>query len=120
MAPVALTACQPRTEPSAGEVRHDGVETRTLADDIVSVTVRMSGPAMAEDLIAYSRCAIAGYSVAEGFGFARHVRTNMQVEGGVRTADAVYTVSPTLPRGVQTIEAEVTLASCAEQGIPTV
>jgi hypothetical protein len=44
----------------------------------------------------------------------------VQVEGGVRIADAVYTVSPTLPRGLQTIDAEVRVADCAELGIPTV
>jgi hypothetical protein len=80
----------------------------------------MSGPASDDDLIAYARCAAAQYTLIRGYGFARHVRTNVYEEGGVRVADAVYTVSPTLPRGLQTIDAEVTAAGCAEQGIPTV
>jgi hypothetical protein len=100
--------------------RHEGVETRLIDDDIVNLIVRMSGPATQGDLIAYSRCAAAQYAVIRGYGFARHVRTNVQVEGSVRVADAVYTVSPTLPRGLQTIDAEVTVADCAELGIPTV
>jgi hypothetical protein len=118
--PAALPACQPQETQMRDELRHEGVETLALSDDIVSVTVRMSGPAAPGDVIAYARCGMAGYAVAEGFGFARHVRTNLQVEGGVRIADAVYTLSPTRPRGLQTIEAEATLADCAEQGIPTV
>jgi hypothetical protein len=118
--PVMLCACQPGAAPEAGGVRHEGVETRLLDDDIVNLTVRMSGPASGDDLIAYARCVAAQYALIRGYGFARHVRTNVYEEGGVRIADAVYTVSPTLPRGLQTIDAEVTAAGCAEQGIPTV
>jgi hypothetical protein len=44
----------------------------------------------------------------------------VQEQGGVWTADAVYTISPALPRGLQTLDAEVVTAACAEQGIPTV
>ena len=83
----------------------------------------MPGPGAlrsAADVLAYARCAAAQYAVIRGYGFARHVRTNVQVEGGARIADAVYTVSPTLPRGLQTIDAEVAVDDCAEQGIPTV
>ncbi|MCU4654598.1 hypothetical protein N8I71_17295 [Roseibacterium sp. SDUM158016] len=118
-----LAACQPAPEPSAvpdRAVRYGGVETRLLDDEIVNLTVRMTGPATGDDLIAYTRCAAAQYALIRGYGFARHVRTNVYEEGGVRAADAVYTVSPTLPRGLQTIDAEVTVADCAEQGIPTV
>jgi hypothetical protein len=107
-------------EPAPDPPRHEGVETIPIDDDIVSIIVWMSGPATEGDLIAYSRCAAAGYALNRGFGFARHVRTNVQVEGSARSADAVYTVSPTLPRGLQTIDAEVTVADCAELGIPTV
>ncbi|SRR6056297_688154 len=117
-----LGACQPLAVPPPPEPlpRHEGVETRLIDDDIVNLIARMSGPATQGDLIAYSRCAAAQYAVIRGYGFARHVRTNVKVEGSVRVADAVYTVSPTLPRGLQTIDAEVTVADCAELGIPTV
>jgi hypothetical protein len=118
------SACQPVTQPDPAPaplpLRHEGVETIPIDEDIVTIIVWMSGPATGEDLIAYSRCAAAGYAVNRGYGFARHVRTNVDVEGSTRSADAVYTVSPTLPRGLQTIDAEVTVADCAELGIPTV
>jgi hypothetical protein len=121
-AALVLGACQPLAVPPSPDPlpRHEGVETRLIDGDIVNLIVRMSGPATEGDLIAYSRCAAAQYTVIRGYGFARHVRTNVNVEGSVRVADAVYTVSPTLPRGLQTIDAEVTVADCAELGIPTV
>jgi hypothetical protein len=129
--PAVLMACQP-APPATGaasraaapapvtELRHDSVETRALSPDMVNLTLRMSGPATGDDLIAYAECAAAGYALRQGYGFARHVRTNMKIEGSLRVADAIYTVSPTLPRGLQTIDAEVMASNCAEQGIPTV
>ena len=80
----------------------------------------VQGARDAQDPIAYSRCAAAQYALIRGFGFARHVRTNVTEQGGLWRADAVYTVSPALPRGFRTIDAEVTVADCTEQGIPTV
>lgn len=117
-----LGACQPVAVADAPppSLRHEGVETRLIDEDIVNLIVSMSGPATEGDLIAYSRCAAAQYALIRGYGFARHVRTNVEVTASLRNADAVYTVSPTLPRGLQTLDAEVTVADCAEQGIPTV
>ena len=73
------------------------------------------------DVDAYAECAAAQYALIRGYGFARHLRTNMnekrwRLVGG----DAVYTISPSLPRGLDTIDAEVVVANCAENGIPTV
>jgi len=96
------------------------VETRLLDDDLVNFRVQMTGVATDENVTDYARCAAAQYTIIRGFGFARHVRTNVQEEGGVWVADAVYTISPALPQGLQTLDAEVVTAACAEQGIPTV
>lgn len=97
-----------------------GVQTRLLDEDMVNFLVTMNGARGAGDVIAYARCAAAQYAVIRGYGFARHVRTNVAEQGGIWQADAVYTVSPALPRGFRTIDAEVTVADCTEQGIPTV
>jgi hypothetical protein len=47
-------------------LRHEGVETIPIDEDIVTVIVWMSGPATEGDLIAYSRCAAAGYADEPG------------------------------------------------------
>ncbi|MGB8621918.1 MAG: hypothetical protein WCD16_03770 [Paracoccaceae bacterium] len=97
-----------------------GVETRLLDGDLVNFMVGMKGARGQEDLGHYADCAAAQYALIRGYGFARHIRTNVAQEGGVWRADAVYTISPGLPRGVQTIDAEKTVAHCADEGIPTV
>lgn len=88
--------------------------------ELVNFTVRMQGARTNEDVATYARCAAAQYSLIRGYGFARHVRTNVHRESGIWIGDAVYTISPALPRGLRTIDAEVTADDCREQGIPTV
>ena len=97
-----------------------GIQTQLLDHDLVNFVVTMQGARDAQDVIAYARCAAAQYALIRGMGFARHVRTNVTNEGAMWQADAVYTVSPALPQGFRTIDAEVTVADCTEQGIPTV
>jgi hypothetical protein len=97
-----------------------GVQTRLLEDDLVQFLVAVEGARDGFDALAYARCAAAQYTLIRGYGFARHLRTNVHERGGIWHADAVYTVSPALPRGARTIDAEVTVEACTEQGIPTV
>lgn len=115
-----LTACD--TVPTAERFIPDyrGVETQLLADDLVQFNVVMTNALTAGDVEDYAECAAAGYTLIRGWGFARHLRTNVTEEAGVWTADAVYTISPALPQGLRTIDAEVVAAACAEKGIPTV
>lgn len=124
LAAMAVASCVADGTTAGGDVpagvSFEGVETRLLDDDLVNFRVEMTGARDRDDVAAYARCAAAQYALIRGFGFARHVRTNVQEEAGLWQADAVYTVSPALPRGVQTIDAEVVVADCAEQGIPTV
>ncbi|MDF1715526.1 MAG: hypothetical protein P1U75_02465 [Antarcticimicrobium sp.] len=123
ISPLVLAACamQPGgavTQQIAPEYR--GVETRLLDGDLVQFTVAMTGAGDNADVDAYAECAAAQYALIRGYGFARHLRTNVQEEGGVWSADAVYTISPSLPRGLRNLDAEVVVAHCAENGIPTV
>lgn len=97
-----------------------GIQTRLLDGDLVGFLVEMSGARDKSDVVAYSECAAAQYALIRGYGFARHVRTNVVEEAGLWRADAVYTISPALPRGMSTIDAEVTVSNCTETGIPTV
>ncbi|MBN8291617.1 hypothetical protein JI664_06555 [Rhodobacter sp. NTK016B] len=123
----ALAGCVAST-PQPGETGmgapenavYRGVNTYLLEGDLVNFVVTMDNARDASDVIAYARCAAAQYALIRGMGFARHVRTTTGNEGTLWQADAVYTVSPALPRGSRTIDAEVTVADCTEQGIPTV
>ena len=120
-----LAACTGRPAPDATAQdgfapTYVGIETILLDGDLVNFRVAMTGARGTEDVDAYARCAAAQYSLIRGFGFARHVRTNVAQSGGTWRGDAVYTVSAALPRGSRTIDAEVTVRDCGAQGIPTV
>ena len=120
ISPLALAACDTGSSPEAGVLpEYRGAETRMLDPTILAVAVEMSGPVAEADITAYARCVAARATREQDAGFARHLRTNLQEKGGVCSADAVYTISPSLPRGVAPIDAEVELAICAENGIPT-
>lgn len=121
ISPLALVACgQPA--PLAEDFIPDylGVVSSRLDGDLVQFNVAMTKALSDADVERYAECAAAQYALSQGYGFARHLRTNVKEEGGVWAADAVYTISPTLPDGLATIDAEVTVAACQETGIPTV
>ena len=121
ISPVALAACAPAA-PVAEDFIPDylGAVPIVLADDLVLIEATMTNAQNSENLREYTECAVAAYALSKGYGFARHLRTNLNEEGGVWSADAVYTISPALPAGVSTIDASVTVEACAEAGIPTV
>lgn len=97
-----------------------GVETRLLDGDLVNFLVSAKGNGAKTNVVAYADCAAAQYALIRGFGFARHVRTNVAQEAGIWRADAVYTISPALPEGLRKLDAEVVVANCRDNGIPTV
>jgi len=97
-----------------------GIETQLLDGDLVSFQVVMKGARTKADVADYAKCAAAEYTLIRGYGFARHVRTNVDEKDGLWRADAVYTVSDALPEGKLTLDAEVVVANCRDDGIPTV
>ena len=97
-----------------------GVETRKMDGELVNFVVAMRGARDDADVADYARCAAAQYSLIRGYAFARHLRTTVYQGGGIWRADAVYTISPALPDGLRTIDAEVTVEHCRERGIPMV
>lgn len=117
----ALAACEPAV-PTAEDFipEYKGVDTVLLDGDLVQFNVAMTKARAPDNVAAYAECAAAQYALIRGYGFARHVRTNVAIEGGVWRADAVYTISPSLPKGLKTIDAEVVTQNCREKGIPTV
>ncbi len=100
--------------------RYLGIETRLLEGDLVNFIVTMEGANDPFDVIAYARCAAAQYTLIRGYGFARHIRTSVREHGGRWQADAVYLISPDLPKGVNTLDAAAEVDSCRARGIPTV
>lgn len=113
----ALMACAPQVQDAAPV--YQGIQTALLDGDLVQFKVTMAGGTQA-DVTAYTACAAAQYALIRGFGFARQVRTQTALSGGIWRGDAVYTISAALPRGTKTIDAEVTVRDCGARGIPTV
>ena len=99
---------------------YKGIETTLLDGDLVQFHVAMAGARNKQDVSNYAECAAAQYALIRGFGFARHLRTNIAESGGTWRGDAVYTISAALPNGLRTIDAEVTVRNCGSLGIPTV
>ncbi len=99
---------------------YNGIQRDLLDVDLVNMRVTMTGALNNDDVAAYAECAIAQYALKRGYGFARHIRTNVTIDAGIWAADAVYTISATLPQGLRTIDAEITVQNCATLGIPTV
>ena len=118
----AVSGCEQQTgeRPAPFKPEYLGVNTRLLDGDLVNFQVKMTGARDNADVDAYAECAAAQYALIRGYGFTRHLRTNVLEEAGTWLADAVYTISPALPRGLKTIDAEVTVSACAENKIPTV
>lgn len=124
-----LSACAPTGPQTTGatnpvatqnDITYKGVQTRLLDGDLVNFRVSLTGSDAGTDVAAYAECAAAQYALIRGFGFARHVRTNVSRNAEIWQADAVYTISPALPEGMRTIDAEVVTANCRDNGIPTV
>ncbi len=115
----ALSACA-ETDTATRAPVYGSAEHHALGEDLHAFFVTMeraSGPEQVED---YADCVVAGYALEKDYGFARKVRVYVKEEGGVWSADAVYSITPALPRGATKIDAGVAAADCAERGIPTV
>lgn len=108
------------TNPAQFDRIYLGVETRLLDSDLVNFNLVMRGASSPADIRSYGDCVAAQYAVIRGYRFARHVRTNVDENGGLWRSDAVYTSSADLPRGTQTLDAGLTVAICEREGIPTI
>ena len=120
---VALAACEAQVQTGEEvpfEPEYLGTQTRLLEDDLVSFLVAMKGARDNDDVAAYGECVAAQYALIRGYGFARHVRTEVEKRNGVWYGDAGYVISAAIPQGVRTIDAEITVQDCISNGIPTV
>ncbi len=116
-----LAACGPSV-PVAEDFIPDyrRIETTRLSAEIVQVEVEMTNALTAENVKDYGDCAAAGYALSIDGGYARHLRTKVDEDSGVWTADAVYTISRDRPSGLEVIDAAEQVENCATRGIPTV
>ena len=119
---IGLTGCTEPAEVPRDELPFDpsylGAEAQALDADLVQIDVKMSGARDAQDVADYADCAIAGYADARGFGFVRHLRTQVNEDAGIWQGDAVYTMSPALPAGAKTIDAVAQADACLANAIP--
>ena len=117
-----LSACAGGDTVAQGDYAPDyrGIETILLDGEMVNFRVSMRNARAKTDVEVYARCAAAQYALIRGFGFARHVRTTVAQNGNQWRGDAVYVISASLPEGIRTIDAEVTVRDCASLGIPTI
>ena len=123
-ATLLVAACQQLdmsgTSTQPGKIQYFGVQTKLLANDLVQFHVTLTGTGRSDPVRDYAECAAAQYTLIRGFGFARHIRTNVGETAGRWSADAVYTVSDAIPQGLRTLDAEVVADNCARNGIPMV
>ena len=115
LATLGLTGCAPAPEPQGFRV----AEINRLDDELLGLVVETDIETQADQLRDYATCVAARYTLITGYGFTRHIRTNRSNSGGTYRADAVYSITPTLPAGSRTLDAEVIAQNCAELGIPS-
>jgi len=119
-----VAACQQLdmsgTSKQLEKIQYFGVQTKLLANDLVQFHVTLTGTERSDPVRDYAECAAAQYTLIRGFGFARHIRTNVGETAGRWSADAVYTVSDAIPQGLRTLDAEVVADNCVRNGIPMV
>ncbi|MBV7379114.1 hypothetical protein [Maritimibacter dapengensis] len=114
----AVASAEAATTPFTPE--YLGIDTRLLDGDLVAFDVKMTGARGNQDVADYAQCAASQYALIRGYGFARHVRTAVDRRGPVWEGDATYVISDALPEGLAKIDAEVAVAACEENGIPTI
>lgn len=118
-AALTLGACQ-TPDPARQGPRYGGFTNLIIDEGLVNFLVTMNDANDEDEVARYAECVASGYAFKRGLGFARHVRTNVTEEAGIWRADAVYTMSPTLPAGLRTIDVEIAVQNCTADGIPTV
>ena len=97
-----------------------GIETMQFADDLMNSRVELTNALSLTDDEDYARHAAEDYALIRGWGFARHIRSGVEQDKNIWTADAYYTISGGLPREIKTIKAGAVALAFAEHGIPTV
>ncbi|MEM9344945.1 MAG: hypothetical protein AAGA87_18065 [Pseudomonadota bacterium] len=112
-----LTACaMPEQQtPPPGPVTFGETTVLYLSDTLVQVIVPVEeGTPTVPQAREVTDCAAAISANRKDFLFARHVRTSLAEEAGIRNVDAVYTLSEAVPRGDFVIDVTVQADTCRE------
>ena len=124
---IAFALIMPLTAWTAPEIAAEqvspdyrGIETVRIADDLMNNRVETTIALSSTDNADYAQYAAEGYVLIRGWGFARHIRSGVEQDKNIWTADAYYTISEGVPREIKTIDAEAVALAFAEHGIPTV
>ena len=108
--------CAPAPVPGAAE--YLGAAARLVTDEVMQAEVRFRGtPAEGER---YALCVAALAATLRGDVWLRHLRTVAHNEAGTRRLDALYTLSPNEPDGVDPVRARDAVAACEADGVPVV
>jgi len=118
LAAMGLGGCDPSAQADA-PTQYSVIDRLRIDDGLINILAQARGPEAQASVDAYAECVIADYALEQGFGFARRIRTQVTKTGGNWRADAVYSISKTLPDGLRTIDTEIAVQNCADNGIPT-
>jgi hypothetical protein len=111
-----VAGCAPA--PGPGEAAYLGAEARLITDEVMQARVLFRGTP--EEGQAYALCVAALAATLRGDVWLRHLRTLPYVEAGTRGLDALYTLSPGEPEGVDPVRARDAVAACEADGVPVV
>ena len=117
------SALPARITPTASEAFLGGTVTpvaagKNAASDLVMVQVRLRQGVDDSAAFAYATCTLAAWSKTTKTPFARHIRTVKGEDKGAQVVESVFTMSKTMPLGLQVMEREQTLRDCRAHGIP--
>ena len=117
LAMLGLAGCAPSQGAQNRPTEFRVIDSLRIDDGLINILVEGHGPEAETGIENFAECAAISKAHEQGFGFARRIRTHVSKTGGNWRADAVYSVSKSLPDGLRTIDAEVAAQNCAEAGI---
>jgi hypothetical protein len=98
----------------------DSFEDEPIEDGLVRVRVDVKNAKQDAAVLSFANCTAARYAIDRGFAFARHIMSTLDYKFDLKSAEAVYLLSATLPPGSKKLDVEVVAINCAENGIPMV
>ncbi len=100
---------------------YQGADVLILDEGLVNVQVTVQDARRAVDVTDYARCVMAGHARRHGYRYARHLRTNLEVDKTRQwLGDAIYALSRARPDGLEIMKTAEVVRECRNNGIPLV